>query len=61
MPRVRWTRTPSPSMEKPHATNPLCVEGEGGATRRPRSMMLLRGGGGGGGASGGTPTLDDDR
>lgn len=38
----RFARTPSPTIEKPHATKPsdLSVEGEG---RRPRSMMLLQG------------------
>ena len=37
-PRVRWARTPSPKVEKPHAANPMCVEEK----ERPRSMMLLR-------------------
>lgn len=55
-PKVRWTRTPSPTFEKPRAANPPGFAGEG---RRPRSVMLLRSGGGGGG--GASQTADDDR
>lgn len=40
-PSLRCARTPSPTMEKPHATN-SCFEVEE-SSRRPRSMMLLRG------------------
>lgn len=53
-PPQRFARTPSPTVEKPHASNSLGFGDEGKDGRRPHSMMLLQ-------SRSGNAATDDDR
>ncbi len=54
-PPRRFARTPSPTLQKPHAADSLGGGGDQRETRRPRSMMILKGN------AEAAPSSEDDR